>query len=391
MEQRYDLKAECVSKVWAADMASLAFAPSAVGAPSAPRLPDVDDESAPARERPSARVALTSFVALGLFLYAGANGGALPVTGSSAVYFAETSNGKPLSPTGKPLPKKENGLTKKEAHVAEEKARKQAVQVKEALDLGRAEKTKKVDDKHVITHTEEVKVKHVDTQVHEVKKFDEARTHTENSHAKHKGAQLARGRDPDAPPAFTPATEKMDVNVADVEDAADGPQTEVCTDAAAGPVLDGADVVAYHALEPGANATYGSPEFEASYGDYSFWFASEANRAAFAADPAKYAPKFGGFCSYGISDETFWTKSTLGPFSNPNVWRIVDGRLLVFMYCTPEHKFFSQNITAQLDRGNQIWDTWWGDDLVFNTQCFWTSKMEGGAQDADAEKYACLF
>ncbi|KAH8073784.1 hypothetical protein JL720_10855 [Aureococcus anophagefferens] len=330
-------------------MASLAFAPSAVGAPSAPRLPDVDDESAPARERPSARVALTSFVALGLFLYAGANGGALPVTGSSA-----------------------------------------AVQVKEALDLGRAEKTK-VDDKHVITHTEEVKVKHVDTQVHEVKKFDEARTHTENLHAKHKGAQLARGRDPDAPPAFTPATEKMDVNVADVEDAADGPQTEVCTDAAAGPVLDGADVVAYHSLEAGANATYGSPEFEASYGDYSFWFASEANRAAFAADPARYAPKFGGFCSYGISDETFWTKSTLGPFSNPNVWRIVDGRLLVFMYCTPEHKFFSQNITAQLDRGNQIWDTWWGDDLVFNAQCVWTSKMEGGAQDADAEKYACLF
>ncbi|KAH8085506.1 hypothetical protein JL720_7492 [Aureococcus anophagefferens] len=349
-------------------MASLAFAPSAVGAPSAPRLPDVDDESAPARERPSARVALTSFVALGLFLYAGANGGALPVTGSSAVYFAETSNGKPLSPTGKPLPKKENGLTKKEAHVAEEKARKQAVQVKEALDLGRAEKTKKVDDKHVITHTEEVKVKHVDTQVHE-------------------GAQLARGRDPDAPPAFTPATEKMDVNVADVEDAADAPRRRSAR-TRRGPVLDGATPSRTH-LEAGANATYGSPEFEASYGDYSFWFASEANRAA-RGGPARYAPKFGGFCS-GISDETFWTKSTLGPFSNPNVWRIVDGRLLVFMYCTPEHKFFSQNITAQLDRGNQIWDTWWGDDLVFNTQCFWTSKMEGGAQDADAEKYACLF
>ena len=162
-------------------MASLAFAPSAVGAPSAPRLPEFDDESAPARERPSARVALTSFVALGLFLYAGANGGALPVTGSSAVYFAETSNGKPLSPTGKPLPKKENGMTKKEAHVAEEKARKQAVQRKEALDLGRAEKTKKVDDKHVITHTEEVKVKHVDTQVHEVKKFDACLLYTSPS------------------------------------------------------------------------------------------------------------------------------------------------------------------------------------------------------------------
>ena len=378
-------------------MASLAFAPGAVGAPRAAGLPssercEADEATAARGDRPSFRVAITGFVALALFLYAGSNGGALPVTGSTAVYFAESDGGKRLSPTGKPLPKKSKGFTREE-HVAEEKARKEAVKGKQQKDQEKAKKTKKVNEKHEITHTEEVKVQHVDTSHHEAVKFEEARKSTENAHATHKGNQLAKGKaaNADFVPAFTPATEHLDVAVSDVVDVADGPQTEVCTDAAAGPVLDGADVVAYHALELGANATYGSPEFTANYGDYSFYFASDENRQLFVADPAKYVPKFGGFCSYGISDETFWTKSTLGPFSNPNVWRIVDGRLLVFMYCTPEHKFFSQNITAQLDRGNKIWDTWWGDEKVFNTACFWRSRSEGGAQDADAEKYSCLW
>ena len=30
-------------------------------------------------------------------------------------------------------------------------------------------------------------------------------------------------------------------------------------------------------------------------GDYEFWFATAANKARFAADPWKFAPKYGGF------------------------------------------------------------------------------------------------
>ena len=30
-------------------------------------------------------------------------------------------------------------------------------------------------------------------------------------------------------------------------------------------------------------------------GDYEFWFSTAANRARFAADPWKFAPKYGGF------------------------------------------------------------------------------------------------
>ncbi len=32
-----------------------------------------------------------------------------------------------------------------------------------------------------------------------------------------------------------------------------------------------------------------------SVGNYTFWFANEANKAKFVADPWKYAPRWGGF------------------------------------------------------------------------------------------------
>ena len=78
-----------------------------------------------------------------------------------------------------------------------------------------------------------------------------------------------------------------------------------------GPVLGGYDVVAYQTtLGPGADGVRGVPahahnlltrDFSGGGGpkadpaNYTFWFASESNRAAFAADPWRFAPKFGGF------------------------------------------------------------------------------------------------
>ncbi|CAM9360263.1 unnamed protein product, partial [Hapterophycus canaliculatus] len=48
-------------------------------------------------------------------------------------------------------------------------------------------------------------------------------------------------------------------------------------------------------------------------------------------DPLAYLPAWGGFCSYGVAAEDFWTPDTLGPFSNPSKWIIgSDGKLHVF-------------------------------------------------------------
>jgi hypothetical protein len=49
-------------------------------------------------------------------------------------------------------------------------------------------------------------------------------------------------------------------------------------------------------------------------------FASAANRDAFAADPARHAPQFGGWCAWAVAE------GYLAPI-DPAAWRIVEGRL----------------------------------------------------------------
>ena len=49
-------------------------------------------------------------------------------------------------------------------------------------------------------------------------------------------------------------------------------------------------------------------------------FASAENRAAFVADPEKFAPRYGGYCAWAVSQG--YTASI-----DPDAWRIVDGAL----------------------------------------------------------------
>ena len=64
----------------------------------------------------------------------------------------------------------------------------------------------------------------------------------------------------------------------------------------------GYDVVQYHFIEPykeGGVAVRGVPEFAYNFEGYQFWFSTKENRDLFIGDPWKYAPAWGGFCSYG--------------------------------------------------------------------------------------------
>jgi YHS domain-containing protein len=45
----------------------------------------------------------------------------------------------------------------------------------------------------------------------------------------------------------------------------------------------------------------GVPELSASYDGQHYQFASAANRERFTANPAKYAPQYGGYCAYGAT------------------------------------------------------------------------------------------
>lgn len=84
-----------------------------------------------------------------------------------------------------------------------------------------------------------------------------------------------------------------------------------------GIAVDGSDVVAY--FTQGA-PVQGSPEFSYDWKGVTWHFANVANRDAFAADPAAFAPQYGGYCAWAVSEG--YTASTV-----PEAWRIVDGKL----------------------------------------------------------------
>lgn len=88
--------------------------------------------------------------------------------------------------------------------------------------------------------------------------------------------------------------------------------------------------VGLRGFDPVAYFTDGAPRrgesrFAVEHEGAIYWFASAANRDAFEAEPARYAPAYGGFCQTGVVFE----KKLDG---DPDVWRIGDdGRLFLYI------------------------------------------------------------
>ena len=85
-------------------------------------------------------------------------------------------------------------------------------------------------------------------------------------------------------------------------------------------ILKGYDAVAYFTE---GKPVKGDPKFAYDFDDSRYHFASAKHREMFAANPEKYAPQFGGYCTgsmaRGVKNE-----------GDPNAWVIRDGRLYVF-------------------------------------------------------------
>lgn len=84
-----------------------------------------------------------------------------------------------------------------------------------------------------------------------------------------------------------------------------------------GLAIKGYDPVAYVAQNA---AMLGKPALTARHAGAIYRFSSEANRDAFTADPARYAPVYGGFCAFGAS---YGSKIDI----DPEAFGVVDGRL----------------------------------------------------------------
>ena len=83
--------------------------------------------------------------------------------------------------------------------------------------------------------------------------------------------------------------------------------------------VSGFDVVSYFTGE--GVPVEGSEDFTVRYQGFDYRFASEENAQTFIADPAKYAPAYGGYCAWAIG-----ANDALAP-GDPNVYKIVDGTL----------------------------------------------------------------
>lgn len=81
--------------------------------------------------------------------------------------------------------------------------------------------------------------------------------------------------------------------------------------------VNGYDPVAYFtAGEP----VKGSEDFTATHHGAEFRFANQENLDTFLGDPDKYAPQFGGYCAWAVS------QGYTAP-GNPKNWAVVDGKL----------------------------------------------------------------
>lgn len=110
-------------------------------------------------------------------------------------------------------------------------------------------------------------------------------------------------------------------------------------------VVGGYDVVAYHTIgEP----TKGSADFSTTYQGSTWYFSSAEHLGKFEADPAKYAPAYGGWCSAGAS------KGKKVP-TQPDLWAIVDGQLYLNSSPAAHNDLFLADTDTVIGKGESNW------------------------------------
>ncbi len=112
---------------------------------------------------------------------------------------------------------------------------------------------------------------------------------------------------------------------------------------------DGAAIGGY---DPVAYFTDGRPVIGNAAHTYQWdgatWrFASAESRAKFASAPKKYAPKYGGFCAWAVSQG--YTAKT-----DPDAWSIVNGALYL-NYSTGVRKMWAVDPAGNIAKGDENW------------------------------------
>jgi len=107
--------------------------------------------------------------------------------------------------------------------------------------------------------------------------------------------------------------------------------------------VSGYDAVSYFSGTP----VLGKAEFTVTYDNADYHFANAENAAKFKADPAAYAPQFGGHCSWAMS------RGYLAP-GDPTQYKIVNNRLYI-NFNKEVHENWLKDIPGNISKADANW------------------------------------
>lgn len=108
--------------------------------------------------------------------------------------------------------------------------------------------------------------------------------------------------------------------------------------------IKGYDPVAYFTT---GSPTEGNKSITHKWKGAEWRFASTANRDKFVKEPEKYAPQFGGYCAWAVSEGK--TASI-----NPKSWKIVNGKLYL-NYSSRIQKRWEKDIPGHISKAEANW------------------------------------
>jgi hypothetical protein len=111
-----------------------------------------------------------------------------------------------------------------------------------------------------------------------------------------------------------------------------------------GKAIRGYDPVAYFTE---SKPVKGYDSLTLNWNNAKWYFSSGKNLSLFKEDPEKYAPQFGGYCAYGLSEGH---KSS----TEPDTWTIDNGKLYL-NYNLNVKKEWNKNRQARIEKANSNW------------------------------------
>lgn len=118
----------------------------------------------------------------------------------------------------------------------------------------------------------------------------------------------------------------------------------VFTDIVKGVAVGGYDPVAYFT---DGKPVKGRTDITLQHEGAEWRFASAANRDAFRADPARYAPQYGGYCAWAVA-------SGYTAKGDPDAWTISGGKLYL-NYNKSVQKSWEKDIAGNVKKGDANW------------------------------------